>query len=173
MAEEPGKVAKSERTLEDYSAWYGKSQRTIKRWRQMGVQKRDLCPLDDPAALVGWWLRHQRQRVPVGILRAAKLAGQSLLNRFTLERFEGDGPPTSQNVLGWLEERSVSWSISGDEEKGLGVEMQLGSRRCHISNIEPDDVRVMLVRATQIFAGESADEKYTVNPNLWKPQTQN
>lgn len=65
-----------QRKLEDYESIYGQKPnhaRTIKRWIKLGrdCTPPDLPPLDDPASMPAWWMRHMKQRVPPKILAAA------------------------------------------------------------------------------------------------------
>lgn len=54
-------------SLEEYAERYGASVRTVKRWRAIGGECGDEVPLDDPEAMLAWWARRMKQRVPAGI----------------------------------------------------------------------------------------------------------
>lgn len=69
-AGEPGK-----RDWEGLSGIYGKSVRTLKRYDQDGRAAGDLCPLEEPGEMPGWWQKHMKQQVPSWLLNAAKIAG--------------------------------------------------------------------------------------------------
>lgn len=56
-----------------YCTVYGYSVRAIKGWLATGRAANDMPPLDDPAAMAGWWTRHFEHRVPDRILGAAKV----------------------------------------------------------------------------------------------------
>lgn len=58
-------------TYEEYGRRYDAKARTIRSWVRDGQKCGDLPPLEDPAALVTWWARRRRNRVPPGILSAA------------------------------------------------------------------------------------------------------
>lgn len=55
----------------EWAVIYGKSERTLKRWDLEGREKNDPCPLHNPAAVPGWWVRNMSQRVPPSVLAAA------------------------------------------------------------------------------------------------------
>jgi len=54
-----------------YVGLYGSQERTIKIWMKKGRDAQDLCPLDDPAALVEWWKRRMTWSVPDRLMAAA------------------------------------------------------------------------------------------------------
>lgn len=60
----------------EYSTIYGFEKRTIKRWIQTGrdANPPELPPLDDPAAMPGWWGKYMTWRVPDKIIAAASAA---------------------------------------------------------------------------------------------------
>lgn len=65
-----------------YAEIYGCYIRTIKRYVSLGKQARKPCPLDDPAAMPGWWDEMRaagftKQRVSQHILDAAAKAAES------------------------------------------------------------------------------------------------
>jgi hypothetical protein len=43
------------------------SRRTIFRWRSLGLEHRDPCPLDDPPAFLAWWARRMDNRPPATV----------------------------------------------------------------------------------------------------------
>lgn len=51
-------------SVDDYAAAIGTSRRTVFRWLDLGRKARDHCPLDDPAAMLGWWSRNMHHKVP-------------------------------------------------------------------------------------------------------------
>lgn len=60
--------------LERWSTLYGSDARTVQRWISKGKAAQDPPPLDDPAAMPSWWVRHMTHSVPVKVLAAAKAA---------------------------------------------------------------------------------------------------
>jgi hypothetical protein len=56
-------------TLAEYADRYGKSLRTVKRWRAIGEEAGDRCPLESPEKMMAWWQRHMRQKPPDGLLK--------------------------------------------------------------------------------------------------------
>lgn len=72
--DQPEAVARSRtglaRPLGEYAAIYGASERTVKRWREIGGDAADEVPLDSPEEMLAWWTRNMKQRVPAGINQA-------------------------------------------------------------------------------------------------------
>lgn len=62
--------------LQELSDQYGAGldPRTMRRWIAEGKTSGDSCPLEDPAALKGWWARNKKWSVPDWLLRAAAKA---------------------------------------------------------------------------------------------------
>ncbi len=58
--------------LKEWSARYGATTRTVRRWLADGEEVGDPCPLDDPLAFKEWWAKHKTWRVPDSVLAAAK-----------------------------------------------------------------------------------------------------
>lgn len=54
-----------------YSARYNRGWRQIRRWVEAGERSGVRCPLEDPQALMAWWPRHFKWRVPAEIEQAA------------------------------------------------------------------------------------------------------
>ena len=66
--------------LKEYAERYGADLRTVKRWKAHGVARQDELPLDDPEAMMAWWQRNMKLRVPPGITEAVvawRKAGKS------------------------------------------------------------------------------------------------
>lgn len=60
-----------------YSKMYAKGWRQIRRWVERGEKAGDRCPLEDPRALMQWWPRHFKWRVPPEIEQAAFAASKT------------------------------------------------------------------------------------------------
>lgn len=56
--------------LAEYAGLYSVNLRTIKRWKADGLSKSDETPLADPEAMLAWWQRNMKLRVPPGISAA-------------------------------------------------------------------------------------------------------
>ncbi len=63
------KLAKADEAR--YCARYKRGWRQIRRWVEAGERSGDRCPLEDPRALMAWWPRHFKWRVPAEIEQAA------------------------------------------------------------------------------------------------------
>lgn len=63
---------KSTPKWDEWSALYGSSPRTLKRWASHGKERGEDCPLGEPAKMPGWWQRHMRHRVPPEVMHAAR-----------------------------------------------------------------------------------------------------
>lgn len=57
-----------------YAAAFDQTPRTINRWIAHGKAKGELPPLDDPAQMPAWWVRHMKHRPPAAILVAVSSA---------------------------------------------------------------------------------------------------
>ena len=58
------------RKFPELAEFYEVSLRTVKSWAAEGREKNDICPLDDPEAMRGWWQRwHSSRPCPAGILK--------------------------------------------------------------------------------------------------------
>ena len=71
-----GVPAASEDRCVRWSVVYGKSPRQLRRWLNVGRQKDDACPLDEPAHLPSWWARCMRQRCPPELIQLANQYAQ-------------------------------------------------------------------------------------------------
>lgn len=63
--------------LHEYVPIYGRTVRVIKRWIEIGRAAKptpELPPLDDPEAMLTWWPRHMKWKVPDELLAAAATA---------------------------------------------------------------------------------------------------
>jgi integrase len=67
-----GKEATRAGLLQALAVAYGVSRQCIHKWRTLGREKGDACPLDTPAEMAAWFRRHHKIRVPAGILAAAE-----------------------------------------------------------------------------------------------------
>jgi hypothetical protein len=64
----------AKRDWERLASIYGKSARTLKRYDQDGRKAGDLCPLEEPGKMAGWWQKHMKQQVPAWLSKAAAAA---------------------------------------------------------------------------------------------------
>lgn len=77
-----------------YAAFFGESERSIKRWVKEGRDKNDPVPMDQPEQMMNWWSRVRSQRVPDRILKLAPVNGDDVVADDPL--FNQDDPPTPQ-----------------------------------------------------------------------------
>jgi hypothetical protein len=52
---------------EDYAAEIGTTKRTIYRWLDLGRQKKDMPPLDEPGLMLAWWSRNMKNQAPANL----------------------------------------------------------------------------------------------------------
>lgn len=73
LAHPPAVPARYARLQADYAATYNVAVREIKRWVAKGRAAKpiDPPPLDDPVAMLDWWPKHNKRRVPQRLLDAA------------------------------------------------------------------------------------------------------
>jgi hypothetical protein len=63
--------------LDRWSKIYRTAHRQLRRWIARGIECRDVCPLDTPAAMPAWWARCMKHLVPAKIMTAAQsVAGE-------------------------------------------------------------------------------------------------
>ncbi len=123
------------------AARYSASERTLKRWAQIGRKQADPCPLGDAAAMVEWWGRNMRHEVPAKIMAAAGDNATTPV-RPLVPRPPGD-PAAGRTTLASV----------GDEEIGLDAtlkrlrESEVQAHRIYIEALETgQDARAKLAQ---------------------------
>jgi hypothetical protein len=97
--------------LAHYVSTYGRGERQLKRWIAAGkaAQPPELPPLDEPAKMHGWWVKHMTQKPPTRIVELAlaknsagartdDVSGRSI-DITQIEVNEGDELRTARGIL--------------------------------------------------------------------------
>jgi|GEM_PF-3527242 len=89
-----------EHTRNHYAALFSQTARTINRWIAHGKAQDSPPPLDDPEAMIGWWMKHMKHRVPASLLRfkAPPSAVDSPQGPGTEPPEAGEGEPRAAGV---------------------------------------------------------------------------
>jgi hypothetical protein len=112
-----------QRPLADYQKIYGVCERTLHRWLQAGLLVNDSPPLDAPEAMLAWWSRHMKQRVPAKLLFAAKRPGSAAVSESasidieTLESAAGDAVRQAGSYLTAAHQHLTEAYKSGDDSR--------------------------------------------------------
>lgn len=76
-----------------YAAVFNQTPRTINRWIAHGKAQGELPPLDDPAEMPAWWVRHMKHRPPAELLIAVPAAQAVSSVKEEPASVTGDTPP--------------------------------------------------------------------------------
>jgi hypothetical protein len=109
------------------AARYGVTPRTVKRWKAVGRAAEDVCPVEDPLALIEWWQRRMKWRVPASVLeeaeRVARGVGAKVEAAGGPRLFEDPGPGAGRS-----EGVDLETMVEADD-LGVGVMRKVVSAR--------------------------------------------
>lgn len=122
-------ASSDEITREQLDRWaetYGTKWRQLRRWIVIGREKGDRCPLDAPALMPAWWLKHMKQRVPPKLLAAAA-ASQTTATAPPLAADAAESPAASDDELDNIDLGTTT--LNDGEELIIARQMVFGLRK--------------------------------------------